>query len=106
MRALRGDLVGVPLAGGLRHRVDFGDIEDRARSVAWIGPFVVDIDLIADLGVDLGRLVAANKNAAVGFLVSPEFGPDLEVLCTTVWLPDKTGPYRRACRQQARRPSW
>src|SRR4051794_34622100 len=80
MRSLRGDLVGVPLAGRLRHRLDFGDVDDRAGAVARIRALVEDVDLVADLGVDLVALIAANEDAAVGFLVGPELGLDLEIL--------------------------
>src|SRR5450756_3149581 len=80
MRSLRGDFVGVPPAGWLRQRVDRGDVDDRGGAIARIGALVVNIDLIADLGVDLLRLVAADEDAAVGFFVGPELRPDLEIL--------------------------
>src|SRR5437763_2309542 len=35
MRTLCGDFIRIPLAGGLRHRIDLGDIDDRARTVGW-----------------------------------------------------------------------
>ena len=80
LRSLRRDLIGVPFAGRLRHRVDLGNVDDRAGAVGRIGPLVEDIHLVADLGVDLVAAVAAEEYAAVGGVVSPEFGLDHEVL--------------------------
>ena len=56
MRPLRGDLVDVPLAAGLRHRIDLGDIDDRAGAIGRVRPLVEDVDLVAGLGVDNVRL--------------------------------------------------
>src|SRR5438093_7734579 len=80
MRTLGRDFVGVPFAARLRHRVDLRHIDDGAGAVGRIGPFVEDVDLVADLGVDLRRLVAANEDAAVGVIIGPELGLDLEIL--------------------------
>src|SRR5678815_3959857 len=38
IRAARSDLVGIPFAARLRHRVDLGDVDDAASAVARIGP--------------------------------------------------------------------
>src|ERR1700731_2270348 len=80
MRALRRDFIGVPFAGGFRHRIDLGDVDDGAGSVGWVRPLVENVDLVADLGIDFLRLVAADKDAAIGLFVGPELGPDLEIL--------------------------
>src|SRR5476649_2569442 len=80
MVALRGDLVGVPLARGLGHRDHLGDVDDGARAVARVGTLVEDVDLVAQRRVDLRRILAADEDAAVHVLVGPEFGVDLEVL--------------------------
>jgi hypothetical protein len=80
MRALRGDFIGVPFPGGFRHRIDLGDAHDRAGAVARIRPLVEDIDFVADLGIDLVRLIATEEDAAVGFFVGPELRSDLEVV--------------------------
>src|SRR5471030_532378 len=87
--ALRGDLVGVPLAGRLRHRHHGGDIDDRAGAVLGIGALVEDVDLVAQHCVDLRRILAADEDAAVGVLVAPELGVDLEVFI--VGLGDEVG---------------
>src|SRR5476651_1448275 len=78
--ALRGDLVGVPLARGLGHRHHGGDIDDRAGAVLGVGTLVEDVDLVADRRVDLRGILAADEDAAVHVLVGPELGVDLEVL--------------------------
>src|SRR5476651_848066 len=78
--ALRGDLVGVPLARGLGHRNDGGHVDDRPGAVLRIGALVEDVDLVADRRVDLRGVLAADKDAAVHVLVGPELGVDLEVL--------------------------
>src|SRR5471032_3021109 len=78
--ALRGDLVGVPLARGLGHRNDGGNVDDRAGAVLRIGALVEDVDLVADRRVDLRGVLAADEDAAVHVLVDPELGVDLEVL--------------------------
>src|ERR1700737_1354200 len=62
MWALRRDFVSVPLAGGFRHRIDLGDDDDLAGAVGWVRTLVEDIDLVADLGVDLLRVVAADED--------------------------------------------
>jgi hypothetical protein len=80
MRPLRGDLVGIPLAARLRHRIDLGGIHDRAGAIARVRPLVEDVDLIAGLAVDGLRLLAADEDSAIGLVVDPELGADLEVL--------------------------
>ena len=80
MRTLRGNLVGIPLAAGLGHRVHLGDTDDCAGAIGRVRPLVEDIDLVADLGVGLLRAAAAEEDAAVGIVVGPEFGLDLEIL--------------------------
>src|SRR5205814_4551732 len=80
MRALRGDLVGIPFARRFRHRINLGDVDNRAGAVARVRPLVEDIDLVADLGVDLVPDVTADENAAIGLLVSPELRLDLKIL--------------------------
>src|SRR5262245_27422478 len=80
MPALGGDLVSVPLARVLGHRVDLGEIDDRTGAVARIGALVEDVDLVAGPGADGGGILASNEDAAVGLLVRPELGVDLEVL--------------------------
>src|ERR1700687_2280260 len=64
MWALRRDFVSVPLAGGFRHRIDFGDVDDRAGAVGWVWTLVENIDLVADLCLDLLRVVAEAEDAA------------------------------------------
>src|SRR5262245_7822982 len=80
MPAIGGDLERVPLAGGLGHRVDLGEVDDRAGAVARVGALVEDVDLVAGPGADGGGILASNEDAAVGLLVRPELGIDLEVL--------------------------
>src|SRR5262245_4156487 len=80
MPAIGGDLERVPLAGGLGHRVDLGEIDDRAGAVARVGALVEDVDLVAAPGADGGGVLASNEDAAVGLLIRPELGVDLEVL--------------------------
>src|SRR5476649_416432 len=78
--ALRGDLVGVPLARGLGHRNDGGNVDDGAGAVLGIGTLVENVDLVAQRRVDLRGVLAADEDAAVHVLVGPELGVDLEVL--------------------------
>src|SRR5665213_667555 len=78
-RALRGDLIDVPLAGGLRHRIDLADIDDGAGAVGRIGTGIPDVHLIGRGAADLVGIGAANENAAIGFAVDPEFSPDLVI---------------------------
>src|SRR5262249_6977063 len=73
------DLVDVPLAGGLRHRIDLGEVDDRARAIARLGPRIPDVDLVAIFRRQLLRIGTANVDAAVGVRLDPEFGPDLEI---------------------------
>jgi hypothetical protein len=80
MPAIGRDLESIPLAGGLGHRVDLGEIHDRAGAVARVGALVVDVDLVAGPGADGRGVLASNEDAAVGRLVRPELGVDLEVL--------------------------
>src|SRR5262245_43993218 len=80
MPAIGGDLVGVPLARRLGHRVDLGEIDDGAGAVARVGALVEDVDLVAGPGADGCGILASNEDAAVGLLVRPELGVDLEVL--------------------------
>ena len=80
MRALRGDLVGIPFARRFRHRINLGNVDDRTGAIARVRPLVEDVDLIADLGVDLVPDVTADENAAIGLLVGPELRLDLKIL--------------------------
>ena len=52
MPPIGGDLESVPLAGGLGHRVHFGEIDDRAGAVARVGALVEDVDLVAGPSAD------------------------------------------------------
>src|SRR5581483_1838072 len=79
-RALRRNVIGIPLAGRVRHRIDLGDIDDGAGAVARIRPRVPDIDLVAIVGADLVGVGAANEYAAVGIRFDPELGLDLVIL--------------------------
>src|SRR5256885_3102723 len=62
LRALGRNLVGVPLATGLRHGRDLRDIDDRAGTVGRLGALVVDVHFIARDGADLGTIAAAQEN--------------------------------------------
>src|SRR6202043_412947 len=42
-RALRRDLIDVPFAGGLRHRIDLGEADDRAGAGGWVGARIPDV---------------------------------------------------------------
>ena len=53
MRALRRDLIGVPLAAGFWHRIDLAHIDDGAGAVGRVRPLVEDVDLVTNLGIDL-----------------------------------------------------
>src|SRR5207247_10809748 len=75
-----GDLEGVPLVGGLGHRVDLGEIDNRTGAIARVRTRVEDVHLIAGPGADGRGIFAADEDAAVGFLVRPELGVDHEVL--------------------------
>ena len=77
---LGGDLERVPLAAGLRHRIDLGEIDDRAGAVGRILALVEDVHLVAALGAELLRIGTADEDAAVGVVARPELGVDLEVL--------------------------
>ena len=67
MRALRGDVEGVPFARRFRHRINLGDVDNRAGAIARVRPLVEDVDLIADLGVDL---VPASQRMKMPLLAS------------------------------------
>src|SRR5262249_5233945 len=78
--AAGGDLIGVPLAGRLRHRIDLGEIDDCAGAVARIRSLVEYVHLIAGARADHLGIDAVYEDAAVGFLVGPELGIDHVVL--------------------------
>ena len=80
MRPLRRDLIGVPFAAGLRHRFNLGDVDDRPGAVARVRPLVEDVDLVAGLGADALRLLAADEDAAIGVVADPELSLDLKIL--------------------------
>src|SRR3954451_48860 len=46
LRALRDDVVGVPLAAGLEHRRGLGGVDDGTRAVARVGSGVENVDLV------------------------------------------------------------
>ncbi len=80
LRTLGDDLVGIPFVGGLEHGRRLGHVDDRAGAVARVGALVEDVHFVGVLRGDLGRVGAANEDAAVGFGVDPELGADLEIL--------------------------
>src|ERR1700687_2233591 len=47
---LRRNLIDVPLAAGLWHRIDLGEVDDGTRAVAGIWAHIPDVDLIRILG--------------------------------------------------------
>src|SRR6187200_2664495 len=47
MAAIGAALLGAPLAAGLGHRVDFGDVDDRGGAVGRVRALVEDIVLVA-----------------------------------------------------------
>ena len=79
MVALERDLVDVPLAARLGHRLDRRDVNDGARAVGRVLALVEDIRLIAGPVGDLGRIRTAHVDAAVRVVAHPEFDPELEV---------------------------
>src|SRR6266705_2568765 len=80
LRALGGDLVGVPLAAGFRHGRDLGHIDDRSGAIFRLRTLVVDVHFIAGDRTDLGAIGAAQENAAVRRVIRPELRLDLKVL--------------------------
>lgn len=78
-RSLGRDLVDVPFARRLRHRIDLADIDDGAGAVFRSGTLVPDVDFVGGLGADFLGVGAADEDAAVHHLVGPEFGAQLEV---------------------------
>src|ERR1700761_9146844 len=80
MRSLRRDLISIPFAAGLRHRLALTDIDNRAGAIARVRPLVENIHLVAGFAADALGLFATDENAAVGIIADPEFGADLEVL--------------------------
>ena len=80
LSALGGDLESVPFASRFRHWIHLGEIDDQASAVRRIRARVEYIDLVAFLGADRFRVLAAHENAAVGFLIRPELGVDHVVL--------------------------
>ena len=105
MPALGADLHGAPLAAGLRHRIDLGDIDDRAGAVGRVRALVEDVGLVAGLGADLLR-IAADEDAAVGVVADPEFGAELRSPCRTSSRPDRPRwPWGPSCRWRSTAPS-
>src|SRR5258708_1274591 len=80
LRALGGDLIGVPLAARFRHGRDLGDVYDRSGAVLRLRTLVVDVHFIAGDGTDLGAIGAAQENAAVRRVIRQKFRLDLQVL--------------------------
>src|SRR5438477_403556 len=80
LRALGGDLVGVPLAAGFRHGRDLGHVDDRSGAILRLRTLVVDVHFIAGDRIDLGAIGAAQENAAVRRVIRPELRLDLKVL--------------------------
>src|SRR5436853_1781487 len=80
LRALGGDLVGVPLAAGFRHGRDLGHVDDRSGAILRLRTLVVDVHFIAGDRTDLGAIGAAQENAAVRRVIRPELRLDLKVL--------------------------
>src|SRR5579883_507346 len=79
MVALSGDFIGIPLASGLWHWHHLGHIHDCSGTIFRFGPFIVNIHLIAGLGVHLLGVRAADKNTAIGVVIDPEFGFHLKI---------------------------
>src|SRR5262245_65404743 len=52
MPPVGGDFEGVPLAGGLGHRINLGEIDDRASAVGRVRALVEDVHLVTGLGAD------------------------------------------------------
>src|SRR5262249_16026832 len=50
-----------------------------AGAIFGLRPLVVDIYLVAKFGVHLFGILAANENAAIGFVIDPELSLDLKV---------------------------
>src|SRR5258708_14438419 len=73
LRALGGDLVGVPLAAGLRPGRDFGHVYDRSGAIPRLRTLVGDVHFLAGDGPDLDPSAAPPQNAAV----LPVFRPEL-----------------------------
>src|SRR5262245_38446503 len=79
LRALGGDLKGVPLVAGLGHRIDLGEIDDRPSAITWVRASIEDVDLIGIGRGDLLRFGAADEDTAVGGGIDPELNPQLKV---------------------------
>src|SRR3954451_15861387 len=47
MGTLCHDLIHVPFTGGFRHRLDLGNIDNRAGAIRWFGALVENVDLVA-----------------------------------------------------------
>src|SRR3984893_11895853 len=80
MRPLGRDLIGIPLAAGLRHRIDLGDVDDRAGAVTLVLALVENVPLVAGLATDALRLLTPDEDAAIGVVADPELGLDLKIL--------------------------
>src|SRR5436309_1587967 len=80
LRALGGDLVGVPLAAGFRHGRDLGHVDDRSGAIFRLRTLVVDVHFISGDRTYLGAIGAAQENAAVRRVIRPELRLDLKVL--------------------------
>ena len=77
---LDGDLVSIPFAAGLGHRMHFDEIDDRACPVSRVRPLIVDIRLVTCPGADGLGIATAHEDAAVGVVARPELDIKLEVL--------------------------
>src|ERR1039458_852557 len=78
-RALRRDLIDVPFAARFRHRIDLGDVDDRAGAILLHGPRVPDIHFVGGFAADVFWIGAANEDAAVSDIIDPELGAELKV---------------------------
>src|SRR5262245_55353280 len=78
--ALGRDLIGIPFAASLGHRRYLGEIDDGSGTIIRLWPLVIDIHLVGALRADVFGIGNANENAAVGGVIGPELGSDLEVL--------------------------
>src|SRR5664279_5055691 len=87
-RALGGDLIDVPFSACFRHRIDLGQVDDRAGAVARLGPRVPDIHFVGGFAADFFGIGAADEDAAslIGRLGSSTFR-----LSTTAVLMSLTG---------------
>src|SRR5262249_57787460 len=61
------------------HGLVLGHSDDSTGAVGRVGPLVEDVHLIGGLGGWLLRIAAADEDAAVGVIVDPELGLDLEI---------------------------